>query len=135
MSIATSTTDAETRTLFLGLFRVITFRHFLRHLGMPAKNPIIIFEDNKGTFDIGRRLTPRVKHIDVPLCYIHHQHKLNTFDVAECSTHLMMADGLNKALLDPTIKRQSAFYTCRRFFPKRDTEHYAQLTKTVPISL
>ena len=137
LSVATSTTDAETRSLFSGLRRIHTFRLFLRHLGFPIPSPTIIFEDNKGTTDIvnAGRLTPRVKHIDVPLCYIHHEHIFGTFDIATCSTHLIFADGLNKALPGPTIKRHSAFYTGRRFFPKQDTEHYDLLTKSVPISL
>ena len=35
LSIATSTTDAEIRSLFQGLKKIITYRHFLRHLGFP----------------------------------------------------------------------------------------------------
>ena len=136
LCIATSTTDAETRSLFSGLRRVITFRHFLQHLGIPEMKPTVIFEDNKGTQDIvhAGRLTPRVKHIDVPLCYIHEQHRLQSFDVTTCSTHLMLCDGLNKALTGPSIRNHSAIYTGKRFYPPVSSEHYKQLIKLVPLS-
>ena len=136
LCVATSTTDAEIRSLFTGLRKVITFRNFLRHLGRPEIKPTVIFEDNKGTSDIVRagRLTPRVKHIDVPLCYIHQQNQLQSFDVAECPTHLMLADGLNKALAGPTIKRHSRWYTGHRYYPKPGSAHYNAITTSCPLS-
>ena len=136
MCIATSTTDAEIRSLFTGLRKVITFRNFLRHLGRPELKPTIIFEDNKGTSDIVRagRLTPRVKHIDIPLCYIHEQNAIKSFDIAECPSHLMLADGLNKALTGPVIQRHSRWYTGYRYYPKPGTQHSIELMKPCPLS-
>jgi len=95
---ATSTTDAEMRTLFTGLKKIVTFRNFLTHLGFLEPEPTTISEDNQGTSDIvhAGRLTRRVKHIGIPLCYIHNQHKHGSFIVKLCHTTLMLADGLNK---------------------------------------
>ena len=136
MCIASSSTDAETRGAFSGVRRIITVRTFLSHLGFPISTPTPLFEDNKGTFDLieaGRR-TPRTKHIDVPLCYIHEKHKSGEFKVSECSTHLMLADGLNKALSGPTLKHHSNIYTGRRFLPPKDSSHYRELTKIHSLS-
>ena len=135
MAIATSTTDSETRSLFTGLRKVLTFRNFLRHLGFPEQTPTTIFEDNQGTSDIvnAGRLTPRVKHIDIPLCFIHDHHKQGSFDVKRCHTTLMLADGLNKALAGPVIKRHSDHYTGKRFYPKQNSPHHNALLKFAPL--
>jgi len=136
LAIATSTTDAETRSLFTGLKKVLTFRNFLTHLGFPEQEPTTIFEDNQGTSDIvhAGRLTPRVKHIDIPLCYIHDHHKQGSFTVKRCHTTLMLADGLNKALAGPVIKRHSNHYTGKRFYPKENSPHHNALLKYAPLS-
>jgi len=135
MAIATSTTDSETRSLFTGLRKVLTFRNFLRHLGFPEQAPTTIFEDNQGTSDIvnAGRLTPRVKHIDIPLCFIHDHHKQGSFEVKRCHTTLMLADGLNKALAGPVIKRHSDQYTGKRFYPKQNSPHHNALLKFAPL--
>jgi len=137
LAIATSTTDSETRSLFTGLRKVLTFRNFLQHLGFPEKGPTTIFEDNQGTSDIvnAGRLTPRVKHIDIPLCFIHDHHKQGSFDVKRCHTTLMLADGLNKALAGPVIKRHSDHYTGKRFYPKQNSPHHNALQAYAPLSL
>ena len=136
LAIATSTTDAETRSLFTGLKKILTFRNFLCHLGFPEQDPTTIFEDNQGTSDIvhAGRLTPRVKHIDIPLCFIHDHHKQGSFDVKRCHTTLMLADGLNKALAGPVIKRHSDQYTGKRFYPKKDSPHHNALLRYAPLS-
>ena len=135
LAIATSTTDSETRSLFTGLRKVLTFRNFLRHLGFPEQSPTTIFEDNQGTSDIvnAGRLTPRVKHIDIPLCFIHDHHRQGSFDVKRCHTTLMLADGLNKALAGPVLKRHSDHYTGKRFYPKKDSPHYNAMLKFAPL--
>ena len=136
LAIATSTTDAETRSLFTGLKKILTFRNFLSHLGFPEQDPTTIFEDNQGTSDIvnAGRLTPRVKHIDIPLCFIHDHHKQGSFDVKRCHTTLMLADGLNKALAGPVIKRHSDQYTGKRFYPKKDSPHHNAILRYAPLS-
>ena len=117
--------------------KVLTFRNFLQHLGLPEQDPTTIFEDNQGTTDIvnAGRLTPRVKHIDIPLCFLHEHHQKGAFVIQQCSTHLMLADGLNKALAGPTIKRHASIYVGKRFYPKENTVHLQALTRLVPLSL
>ena len=136
MSIASSSTDAETRAAFRSVRRVITLRLFFMHLGYPIASPTPLFEDNKGTHDLinSGRMTPRLKHIDVPLCYLHEKHRSGEFEVIECSTHLMLADGLNKSLSGNTLHHHSNIYTGRKYLPPKDSEHYRALTDHCPIS-
>ena len=124
--IATSTTDAETRAVFKALHRIVTFRQLFLQLGFPISDPTPMFEDNKGTHDLieARRKTPRVKHMDTPLCYLYEKHKNGEFLVVGCSTYLMIADGLNKALSRNAIKHHSDIYTGRRFLPPQNSNHY-----------
>ena len=79
-------------------------------------------------------MTPGLKHIDVPLCYIHQKHKSGEFLVLACSTHLMLADGLNKALSGPVIRHHSNIYTGRRYAPPKNSEHYALLVDLCSLS-
>lgn len=136
MSIASSSTDAETRAAFCDVRRIITLRLFFIHLGYPLSEPTPMFEDNNGTHDLieAGRMTPGLKHIDVPLCYIHQKHKSGEFIVKECSTHLMLADGLNKALSGPIIRHHSNIYTGRRYAPPPTSEHYTLLVDLCPLS-
>ena len=100
MSIASSMTDAEARAAFKGVKHLVTIRHYFAHLGFPTSPPTPVHEDNKGTCDLieAGRQTPRIKHVDIPLCYLHQKYKSGEFTIHQCSTHLMLADGLNKAL-------------------------------------
>ena len=136
MCIATSTTDAVTRAVFKAVRRIIVLRNFFCSLGFPISAPTPLFEDNKGTHDVieAGRLTPRVKHIDIPLCYLHEKYKSGEYNVVECSTHLMLADGLNKALSGNTIKHHSDIYTGRRFLPPKNSEDYTILTSLCELS-
>ena len=136
MSIASSTTDAETRATFRGIKRLVSIRNFLAHLGFPNNYSTPVFEYNKGTYDVihAGKNTPGTKHIDVPLCYLHEKHKSGEFEVKECSTHLMLADGLNKALTSNTIATRSNIYAVRRFLPQPSTDHYKKLTRLCPLS-
>ena len=130
MSIASSTTDAETRAAFKGIRRLISIRNFIAHIGFPINYPAPVFEDNKGTYDV----IHATKHIDVPLCYLHEKHKSGEFEIKECSTHLMLADGLNKALTSNSIATHSNIYTGRRFLPRPSTDHYKELIRLCPLS-
>ena len=136
MSLASSTTDAETRAAFRGIKRLIVIRNFIAHLGFPINYPTPVYEDNKGTHDViqAGRNTPGIKHIDVPLCYLHEKHKSGEFEVKQCSTHLMLADGLNKALTSNSITTHSNIYTGRRFLPPPSSEHYKELVRLCPLS-
>lgn len=136
MSIASSTTDAETRAAFKGVKRLITLRNYFAHLGFPICAPTPVFEDNKGTLDLIKKgcQTHCAKHVNVRLCYLHEKHKSGEFIVHECSTDLMLADGLNKALTGPAICRHSYIYTGRRFLPLSTTQHFKDLTRLCPLS-
>ena len=79
------------------------------------------------------RLTPRVKHIDIPLKYLHDQHKDGIFEVQKCSTHLMLADYLNKPLPGPSIHRITAINVGRRFYPPLHTPHYNAMLAFAPL--
>ena len=107
----------------------------MRHLGFPEQTPTTIFEDNQGTFDIVQagRLTPRVKHLDIPLKYLHDQHKDGIFEVHKCSTHLMLANFLNKALPGPSIRIFTAINVGRRFYPPLASPHYNAMLAFAPL--
>ena len=104
----------------------ITMHNFISHLGYPISSLNPLFEDNKGAH-------PLVKHIDLPLCYFHEKHKSSEFKVSKCSTHLLLADGLNKVLSGPTLKHHFNIYTGRHILRPKTSYHYRELTKICPL--
>ena len=79
-------------------------------------------------------MAPFLKCFDVPLYYPDEKHKSSEFEIFECSTHLMLADDLNKSLAGNTLHHHSNIYTGRKFLPPKDSEHYRALTDLCPVS-
>ena len=136
MSIASSTTDAETRASFKGIKRLIPIRNFIAYLGFSINYPTPVFEYNKGTYDAfhAGRNKPGTTHVDVPLCYLHEKHKSGEFEVRAYRTHLMLADGLNESLTSTTITTHSNIYTGRRFLLPHSSQRYKKMTRLCPLS-
>ena len=125
MCIDTSTTGAKTCAAFNFFCCIIVLRNFFCSLGFPISAPVLLFENNTGTHFLIKagRQTPRVKQVNIPLRYLHEKHKSGNFAAMECSTHLMLADSINKALSGPVIKHHSDIYTGCCFLPPKDSEH------------
>lgn len=151
MSCATSATDAETRQYYTAAKRIIRLRNFLRQIGvlLPSSSPITpsfklnyelptpVFEDNKGTRDMlaAGRVTSNLKHIDVPLTYLHTLHESSIIKTAEASSKTMLANFMTKQETGPTHLRSTKWATGREYYPPCNSDHYAELTKTAPLSL
>ena len=135
ISIASSTTDAEVRAAFKGFKRLITIRHYFAHLGFLISSPTLVYEDNKDTYDLieSGRQTSRIKHVDVTLCYLHRKYKNGDFFIHQCSAHLMLADGLNKALSGSTLRHHSNIYAGCRFLPPPSSQHHYELIRLCPL--
>ena len=116
-SCGTSMTDNEIRALFRAAKRCRKSRVFLQQIGIhlpkptilyndihsKLAEPTIIFEDNKGACDCiqAHRVTTNLRHIEIPLRYLHELQDLEVLKFQHCPGPIMFADILTKSLTGP----------------------------------
>ena len=71
-----------------------------------------------------KRVTPRVKHIDTPVCFLQEQFDNGTFVPKYDKYSVMPGDMCNKSCSGPIISRSDKCMTGFRFYPNSDTENY-----------
>ena len=150
-SCATSATDAETRQYYDAAKRILRLRQFLRQIGLsiPDASPILpsfqlnydqpspIFEDNKGTRDMlaGGKVTSNLKHVDIPLTYLHALHESATIKTLEASSGTMLANFLTKQETGPQHLKSLKWISGRKFYPPRTSDHFKTLTSISSLTL
>ena len=150
-SCATSATDAETRQYYDAAKRTLRIRSFLRQIGMsiPKASPVLpsfklsymmptpVFEDNKGTRDMlaAGKVTPNLKHVDIPLTYLHSLHESATITTAAASSSTMLANFLTKQETGPQHLKSLKWITGREFYPPRSSDHFVELSKPALMTL
>jgi hypothetical protein len=150
VTCASSSSDSEVRSYYSGGKRTIKKRRFLQQIGLllhkptpllttlttAHTQPTTVFEDNSGTsmmFNSGR-VTSNLKHVDLPLQYMHDIHERGILQCIQCSTHVQWADTFTKQAPGPLHLNHRGWYMGRRFHPPVGTEHYKLLTNSVPLS-
>ena len=105
IACATSATEAETRAYYLECKRINKLHLLLQQIGIRLKDacpvlanfnanlkfPTPIFEDNKGTRDMidARQVTTNLRHVDIPLHYVHELHENGVVTCLPCSSEHM----------------------------------------------
>jgi hypothetical protein len=118
-AVAAHSTDAELRAMFMALKRTVAFRHFLEYLGyaqaLPA--PTRHHEDNQPSIDIisANKVTSRVRHVHIPICYMHYHYDRGTFAPSFCKGTLMCADICTKPTAGPLHHRHFNWLRGARF--------------------
>ena len=151
LTCATSATDAETRQYYEATKRIVRIRSFLRQIGVTIPNsspvfssfklnyelPTSIFEDNKGTRDMlaAGKVTSNLKHVDIPLTYLHTLHESGVIEAKPASSKTMFANFLTKQESGPTHIRSTKWITGRKYYPPVNSQHYKELTKQHSLSL
>ena len=150
IACATSATEAETRAYYFGAKRVCKHRNLLQQMGIRllSASPIMgnfqanyntptpIFEDNKGTRDMlkAQQVTTNLKHVEVPLTYLHEQHEISAITCLPCSSENMFADTLTKQETGPKHLQARNWYVGKRFYPPVNSQHYKLLTNSSPLN-
>ena len=150
-SCATSATDAETRAFYLEAKRIKKHRSLMQQIGLsiPDPTPIVsalennynsptpIFEDNKGTRDMihANKITSNLKHIDLPLKYVHQLNEAGTLICLPCDSQNMFADTFTKQETGPKHLQARKWYMGQKFYPPVNSEHYKLLTSHLPLSM
>lgn len=129
--IALHSTDSETRCVFSAVKRGLFIQNVAQFIGIPLDDlrPTQIFEDSQPCIDIceANQVTSRVKHIAVPIHFIHEFIHRNRFKMVKIGTHLNVADSGTKPNPSPTHFRHFDYACGVRFYPPHGSEHFKLL--------
>ena len=100
-----NSTNAELRILYLALLKTKEIMNLLMSIGLPIGDPTPHYEDNTMVINIAHahRVTPRLKHMDLPVCYIHNEYRLGTFTTSYRESRFMLPDFITKAHSVPSL--------------------------------
>eukprot|EP00873_Tetraselmis_striata_P018760 jgi/Tetstr1/439024/TSEL_027516.t1 len=101
---ALSTTEAEYVALSRAAQNTVHFRQLLQDIHQQQQGPTIVYEDNQGAVKLANNpmASHRTKHIDIKHHYTRDLVDAGTISVTPIATTKMLADGLTKALPEPT---------------------------------
>eukprot|EP00873_Tetraselmis_striata_P026590 jgi/Tetstr1/446854/TSEL_034332.t1 len=101
---ALSTTEAEYVALSRAAQNTVHFRQLLQDIHQQQQGPTIVYEDNQGAVKLANNpmASHRTKHIDIKHHYTRDLVDAGTISVTPIATSKMLADGLTKALPEPT---------------------------------
>ena len=122
--------------MFEGVKRTIKFRKYLEHRRVHSPNPTPTYIDNEAVINLikANRVTSRLRHIDIPLCFMYNEHKKETFAPIYCPSKVVPSDFLSKGLTANLTLRQSAWAMGHCHVPFLSSEHLKLLTARAPIS-
>ena len=92
------------------------------HTGVPT----VHWEDNISFISVveAKKVTPRVKHIYIPVCFLHEQFDNGLFVPKYDKSSVMTADMCTKPYSGPTISHSTKWMTVLLFYPTSESEHY-----------
>jgi len=129
--VALHSTDSEIRGALAATKEGLYLQDICSFLGLSNEfiRPLLIMEDSQPCIDAlkANTVTNRVKHIAVPIHFIHQQIANGKVDFKKIGTHLNMADSGTKPNPAPTHFRQFDQAIGVRFYPPADSEHYKLL--------
>ena len=94
-------------------------------LVLHTGTPIVHWEDNTSCiyFVEAKRVTPRVKHIDIPVCFLQEKFDISLFLPKYAKSSVMPADMCTKPCSGPIISWRTKWITGFRLYPTSETEH------------
>ena len=92
------------------------------HTGLPT----VHWQDNTRCIPAveAKRITPRVKHIDIPVCFQQEQFDNGLFLPKYEKSVVITADMCPKPCSGPIISRITKWMTGFKFYPTSEAEHY-----------
>ena len=97
------------------------------HTGAPTVN----WDDDTSCIFVveDKIVTPRVKHIGIPFCFLQEQFENGLFLPKYEIFSVMPADMCTKPCPGPIIRRINKWMTVFRFYPTSETENYQFIVK------
>lgn len=129
--VAIHSTDSEIRGAFAASKQAIYLQEIAEFIGIDREHcrPLTIFEDSQPCIDVlkANTVTSRVKHIAVPIHFIHQLISQGRIDILKIDTNLNLADSGTKPNSAPVHFRQFDQAIGVRFYPPPESEHYKLL--------
>ena len=72
-------------------------------------------------------MTPRCRHLDVPIAFLHESKESKIIEEKQVSTHLQLADMGTKQSVPYIFKRNKYWLCGHRFYPASNTKHFMWL--------
>lgn len=124
--IALHSTDAEIRTTFSATKRAVYLFALARFIDLQCANkPITIYQDSQPCIEVveSNAMSSRVKHIAVPVLYVHEQIAHDKIRMEYIKTAIQPADPGTKPTSAPVMFRAFDYLIGVRHYPPADSEH------------
>ena len=98
----------------------------MEYLALHNGAPTLHWEDNTSCISIveAKIVTPRVKYIDIPICFLQEQFDNGLFLPKYEKSSVMPEDMCTKPCPGPIFSRSTKWMTGFIFYPTIETEHY-----------
>ena len=98
----------------------------MEDLALHTGAPTVHWEDNTSCMSVveAKRVTPRVKHIDIPVCFILDKSDNGLFIPKYEKSSVMSADMCIKPCSGPIFSQSTKLITGFRLYPTSETEQY-----------
>ena len=103
--------------------------HLTKPFFLFSNAPTPTYEDRQPNIDIinANHLTRRVKHVYVPIHYVHDKYALLTIDPFELKTTIQPSDIYNKSPTGPLLKLHYYYIHGELYYPLPDSYHWIRL--------
>ena len=101
-------------------------QRYMEALELHTGAPTVHWEDNTGCISAveAKKVTPRVKHIGIPVCFLQEQFDNGLFLPKYDNYSVVPADMCTKPCSGPRISRSTKWMSGFIFYPTSETEHY-----------
>ena len=101
-------------------------QRYMEDLALHTGAPTVNWEDNTSCISVveAKIVTPRVKPIDIPVCFLLEQFGNDLFLPKYEKSSVMLADMCTKPCQGPIISRSTKWMTGFRLYPTSEIEHY-----------
>ena len=109
--------------MYIAVNKTKVIRRYMEYLALQTGAPRVNWEDNTSCISVveAKIVTPRVKHIDIPVCFLQQQFDNGLFLPKYEKSSVMPADMYTKPCSGPIISWGTKFITGFRFYPTSET--------------
>ena len=115
--------------MYKAVKKIKVIRRYMEYLALHTGAPTVHWEYNTSCIFVveAKIVTPRVKHVEIPVCFLQEQFDNGIFIPKHVKSSVMPSDMCTKLCSGPIISLITKWMTIFILYPTCDTEHY-QLT-------
>ena len=134
--LPTNRSDADLIELRKDVLRVKRHRLLLTSIGIPTSIPTKAYGESEAGVHYGldHWITPRLRHVDIPICYLHREHRNGLCEANQYLYRINFANVGTKPESSPHLMRSSSIAMCRVHVRQLPQEQYDILTLHASLS-